>query len=39
MCVIKRVLESNQVIPGGGCVEAALSFYLENFAKLVDILP
>eukprot|EP00960_Hanusia_phi_P035519 751764-Hanusia_phi.AAC.4 len=32
MCVVKRVLESNEVVPGGGAVEAALSIYLENFA-------
>lgn len=32
LCVVKRVLESNSVVPGGGCVEAALSIYLENFA-------
>ena len=35
LCVIKRVLESKQVVPGGGCVEAALSIYLENFATSV----
>ena len=33
LCVVKRVLESNQVVPGGGAVEAALSVYLENFAR------
>lgn len=32
LSVVKRVLESNQVVPGGGAVEAALSIYLENFA-------
>ena len=32
LCVVKRVLESKQVVPGGGAVEAALSIYLENFA-------
>ncbi|KAK3611272.1 hypothetical protein CHS0354_004921 [Potamilus streckersoni] len=32
ICVVKRVLESQQVVPGGGAVEAALSIYLENFA-------
>ncbi|KAK9810134.1 hypothetical protein WJX72_005428 [[Myrmecia] bisecta] len=31
-CIVKRVLESGQVVPGGGSVEAALSIYLENFA-------
>lgn len=35
LCVIKRVLESKQLVPGGGCVEAALSIYLENFATSV----
>ena len=32
LCVVKRVLESNSLVPGGGCVEAALSIYLENLA-------
>lgn len=32
LCVVKRTLESNQVVPGGGATEAALSIYLENFA-------
>jgi len=32
LCVVKRVMECNQVVPGGGAVEAALSIYLENFA-------
>jgi len=32
LCVIKRTLESNFVVPGGGAVETALSIYLENFA-------
>lgn len=32
LCVVKRVLESNNVVAGGGSVEAALSIYLENFA-------
>ncbi|PSC75680.1 T-complex 1 subunit alpha [Micractinium conductrix] len=31
-CIVKRVLESGEVVPGGGAVEAALSVYLENFA-------
>lgn len=29
LCVVKRVLESGTVVPGGGAVEAALSVYLE----------
>ena len=33
LCVVKRVLESNIVIAGGGCVEAALSIYLDDFAR------
>lgn len=32
VCVVKRVLESKSVVPGGGAVEAALSIYLENYA-------
>jgi len=32
LCIVKRTLESNKVVPGGGAVEAALSIYLENFA-------
>jgi T-complex protein 1 subunit alpha len=32
LCVVKRVLESNAVVPGGGCVEAALSIYMEHYA-------
>eukprot|EP01147_Barroeca_monosierra_P008639 gene8639-1046_t len=32
LSVVKRVLESKQIVPGGGAVEAALSVFLENFA-------
>uniref|UniRef100_A0A2K5HMV2 T-complex protein 1 subunit alpha n=1 Tax=Colobus angolensis palliatus TaxID=336983 RepID=A0A2K5HMV2_COLAP len=32
LCVVKRVLESKSVVPGGGAVEAILSIYLENYA-------
>ena len=32
LCVVKRVLESKTVVPGGGACEAALSIFLENFA-------
>ena len=32
MCIVKRTLESGEVVPGGGAVEAALSVHLENFA-------
>ncbi|UJR10660.1 hypothetical protein I4U23_014855 [Adineta vaga] len=36
LCVVKRVLESKQVVPGGGCCETALSIYLENFATTIN---
>merc|ERR1711963_757876 len=36
LCVVKRVLESKSVVVGGGCVEAALSIYLENFATTLS---
>jgi len=32
-CIVKRVLESGSVVPGGGAVEAALSIYLDSFSK------
>lgn len=32
LSVVKRVLESKSIVPGGGAVEAALSIYLENYA-------
>lgn len=35
LCVVKRTLESGQVVPGGGAVECALSIFLENFATTV----
>jgi len=35
VCVVKRTLESNYIVPGGGCVEASLSVYLEKFAELI----
>lgn len=39
LCVVKRVLESKSVVPGGGAVEAALSIYLENYAtSMVSLL-
>lgn len=39
LCVVKRVLESNLVVPGGGAVETALSIFLENFAtSIVSVL-
>ena len=35
LCVVKRVLESQQVVAGGGAVEVALSIFLENFATSI----
>ncbi|AMD22977.1 HHR208Cp [Eremothecium sinecaudum] len=35
LSVTKRTLESGHVVPGGGCVEAALNIYLDNFATTV----
>ncbi len=35
LCVVKRVMESKNVVVGGGTVEAALSIYLENFATTI----
>ncbi|XXG77866.1 hypothetical protein AAC387_Pa08g1933 [Persea americana] len=32
LCIVKRTLESNVVVAGGGAVEAALSVFLENLA-------
>jgi T-complex protein 1 subunit alpha len=36
LCVVKRVMESKKVVPGGGAVEAALSIYLESFATSIS---
>lgn len=36
LCVIKRVLESNSLVAGGGAVEVALSIYLDDFARTLD---
>ncbi len=33
LCVIKRVLESNSLVAGGGAVEVALSVYLDDLAR------
>lgn len=33
LCVLKRVLESNQLVVGGGAVEVALSIFLDDFAR------
>lgn len=35
LCVVKRVGESKSVVCGGGCVEAALSIFLENYASVM----
>lgn len=35
-CVVKRVLESKSVVPGGGAVEAALHVYLEKYAMTIS---
>lgn len=35
LSVVKRALESGNVVPGGGAVETALNIYLENFATTV----
>jgi len=32
ICIVKRTLESKNVVAGGGAVETALSIYLETFA-------
>lgn len=34
--ILKRTLESKSIVPGGGAVEAALSFLLEEFAAEVN---
>ena len=33
LCAVKRVLESNTLVVGGGCVEVSTSIHLENFAR------
>jgi len=33
LCVIKRTIESGDIVAGGGAVEVALNIYLENFAS------
>jgi T-complex protein 1 subunit alpha len=35
-CIVKRVLESGSVVPGGGAVEAALSIHLESYATTLS---
>lgn len=36
LCVVKRMLESSTLVPGGGAAEAALSVYLDELAETVD---
>lgn len=36
LCVIKRVLESNTVVAGGGAVEVSLSIFLDDFARTLE---
>ena len=36
LCVVKRVLESNSLVAGGGSVEVALSIYLDDFARTLS---
>lgn len=36
LCVVKQVMESKKVVPGGGAVEVALSIFLENFATSIS---
>ena len=38
ICIVKRVLESNATVPGGGCVEAAVSVYLRKFAHTLVLI-
>jgi T-complex protein 1 subunit alpha len=33
LCVVKRVIESNSVVAGGGAVEMSLSLHLDQFAR------
>lgn len=35
-CIVKRVLESGKVVPGGGAVECALSVHLESYATTLE---
>lgn len=36
LCVIKRMIESNSLVAGGGAVEAALSIYLDSLATTMS---
>jgi T-complex protein 1 subunit alpha len=35
LCVVKRMLESNTLVPGGGAAETALSVYLDDYADTI----
>ena len=35
LCAVKRVLESNTLVVGGGCVEAATGIFLEEYARTI----
>ena len=35
MCVVRRTLENNLVVPGGGAVETALAVYLDDLAASI----
>ena len=35
ICAVKRVLESNSVVVGGGSVETAVGIYLEDFSRTI----
>jgi T-complex protein 1 subunit alpha len=35
LCVVKRMLESNTLVPGGGAAEAALSVHLDDYANTI----
>jgi T-complex protein 1 subunit alpha len=36
LCVLRDVVQTEEVVPGGGCVEAALSVHLENLATTIE---
>lgn len=37
LCVIKRIIESNTLVAGGGAVESALNIYLYGVAASLGI--
>ena len=36
LCVIKRMLESNSLVAGGGALETSLSIALEDYATTIE---